>query len=146
MATTTEVTQPALYDEDFYGWSQRTAQLVREGRWSELDRNHVAEEIGDLGISQERALTSRLIRVLNHLLKATHQPEKHTRSWDLTITEGRARISQIIRRNPSLETQIDALLADAYELARIRAAGETDLDLATFPEVCPFTVGEVRGV
>jgi hypothetical protein len=136
---------PTLYDEDFYSWSQRTAQLVREGRWNEIDRNHVAEEIGDLGISQERALTSQMIRVLKHLLKSKYQPEKHTRSWDLTIAEGRARIAQILRRNPSLEAHLDTLLVDAYELARIRAAGETDLDLATFPEACPFTIHEVRG-
>lgn len=139
------VARPTLYSEDFYGWSQHTAQLVREGRWSEIDRDHVAEEIGDLGISQERALISQIIRVLKHLLKSKYQPHKHTRSWDLTIAEGRVRISQIIRRNPSLESQLDALLADAYELARIRAAGETDLDVATFPEKCPFTIAEVRG-
>ena len=137
---------PTLYDEDFYSWSQRTAQLVREGRWNEIDRNHVAEEIGDLGISQERALTSQMIRVLKHLLKSKYQADKHTRSWDLTITEGRARIAQILRRNPSLESYLDALLVDAYEVARIRAAGETDLDLATFPEESPFSIREVRGL
>jgi hypothetical protein len=139
------VARPTLYDEDFYGWSRRTAQLVREGRWSEIDHDHVAEEISDLGISQERALMSQIVRVLKHLLKSKYQPEKHTRSWDLTIAEGRVRIAQIIRRNPSLEFQLDTLLADAYELARIRAAGETDLDIAMFPAKCPFTISEVRG-
>jgi hypothetical protein len=98
-----------------------------------------------LGISVERDITSELICVLNHLLKATQQPEKHTRSSNLTIAEGRARISQIPRRNPSLESQLDSRLADAYEVARIRAAGETDLDLVKFPEVCPFSAPEVRG-
>jgi hypothetical protein len=136
----------ALYDEDFYGWSQRTAQLIREGRWSELDRDHLAEEIEDLGISQERALTSQLTRVIKHLLKSKYQPEKHTRSGDLTIADGRAQIARILRRNPSLESQMDTLMADAYESARLNAADETDLDLDLFPEECPFTVAEVRGI
>ncbi len=37
------------YDSDFYTWSQEQGRLVREGRWSEVDRENVAEEIESWG-------------------------------------------------------------------------------------------------
>jgi hypothetical protein len=40
---------------------------------------------------------------------------------------------------------LPALLAEAYGDARIEAAGETGLDLKTFPEVCEWTLYEVLG-
>ena len=42
----------AGYDSDFYAWSQQQGRLVREGRWSEVDRENVAEEIESLGREQ----------------------------------------------------------------------------------------------
>jgi hypothetical protein len=36
--------QPANYETDFYAWALYNAQLLREGRLSELDVEHLAEE------------------------------------------------------------------------------------------------------
>ena len=33
----------ADYARDVYGWSQQQARLIREGRWTEIDRDNVAE-------------------------------------------------------------------------------------------------------
>ena len=30
-------TNAALYDQDFYAWTQTTAALLREGKWYDLD-------------------------------------------------------------------------------------------------------------
>ena len=35
----------AGYDRDFYTWSQQQGRLVREGRWNEVARENIAEEI-----------------------------------------------------------------------------------------------------
>ena len=38
-----------LYDEDFGLWTAEAARLLREGRFAEIDVEHVAEEIEDMG-------------------------------------------------------------------------------------------------
>jgi len=42
-----------LYDRDFLLWTEETAKLVRQGRLSEIDWEHIAEEVEDLGKSQK---------------------------------------------------------------------------------------------
>ena len=57
----------ASYDSDFYLWSQETAQALLEGRFSELDIEHIADEIRDLGTSQKNEVVRRLARVIAHV-------------------------------------------------------------------------------
>jgi len=58
---------PALYDRDIVAWAEEQAHLLRAGRLAELDIEHLAEEIEDLGKSEQRALASRLSVLLAHL-------------------------------------------------------------------------------
>ena len=37
------------YDRDYAEWAAETAKLLREGRLQEVDLDHVAEEIEDMG-------------------------------------------------------------------------------------------------
>ena len=39
----------ALYEEDFYLWVERQADLLRDGRFRDLDLAHLIEEVEDLG-------------------------------------------------------------------------------------------------
>jgi Domain of unknown function DUF29 len=50
------------YDRDFYSWLMEQARLVREGRWDELDRDNLAEEIKSLGREQFTKLEKRAAR------------------------------------------------------------------------------------
>jgi len=86
-------TNAELYDQDFYAWTQSTAELIRTGKWYDLDRDALAEEIESLGKSDWRELASRLAVLLRHLLKWRYQPEKwqRGRSWSSTIWEQRSR-------------------------------------------------------
>ena len=64
----------ALYDQDFYTWTQEQAALLREGAWQDLDVTNLAEEIESLGKSDRRALGSHLRNLVLHLLKWHYQP------------------------------------------------------------------------
>lgn len=44
----------SLYETDFYTWTQRQATLIREGRWEEVDRSNLVEEIESLGKQQRQ--------------------------------------------------------------------------------------------
>lgn len=41
------------YDLDYYAWTQAQAKFLREGKLSELDLAHLAEEIEDMGRSEK---------------------------------------------------------------------------------------------
>ena len=49
-----------LYDTDFAEWTPRNAELLRSGRVSEADLQHIAEEIEDMGTREQRSLHNRL--------------------------------------------------------------------------------------
>ena len=50
----------ADYERDFYSWLMEQARFVREGRWSAIDRDNLAEEIESLGREQFNKLESAL--------------------------------------------------------------------------------------
>jgi hypothetical protein len=43
---------------DFNAWTQHTAQLLREGRWDEIDMAQLIEEVEDLGRSERNSIKS----------------------------------------------------------------------------------------
>jgi len=69
------------YETDIVAWTNEQAQLVRAGRFELLDLEHIAEEIEDVGKSEQRELASRMTILLAHLLKWQFQPEQQGRSW-----------------------------------------------------------------
>jgi hypothetical protein len=141
---TTELT--TLYDQDYYTWAMRTAELVRQGRFEEIDAEHLAEEIEDMGKSTQRELNSRLIVLIAHLLKWQYQPDqrpRHGRSWKLTVKEQRRQLTILLRKNPGLKPLLDESVEEAYGTAILIAARETDLDETTFPEVSSFSFEDI---
>ena len=131
------------YCGDYYGWLEQTAKAIEEGRFSEIDRAQIAEELRDMGKAERRAIESYMERIMVHLLKIEHQPGKHTRSWDLSIATSRVRLKKLFSESPSLATQAEELMIEAYETARLEAARQTGLRLETFPEQCPFGIGTI---
>ena len=133
------------YADDFAGWAEDTARAIEEGRFAEIDKAALADEVASLGKSARRELTSALRLVLTHLLKVEYQPEKHTRSWDNTIRRERRNALKFLKESPSLRAQLASFLAEAYEDAVYQAESETGLGIHTFPKVCPWTEAEIFG-
>jgi hypothetical protein len=133
----------AAYDHDFYSWSQEQGQRVREGRWSEVDRENVAEEIESLGREQFNKLESAIRVLLIHMLKWDHQPGRESRSWSGTIAAQRIELEHVLGDNPGLRPRIDEAIARAYRRARLEAAQETELSLKSFPVTCPYSFDDI---
>lgn len=131
------------YHTDFYAWAQHQANLLKIGHLSELDMDNLIEEIEDMSRSEKRALESRLIVLLVHLLKWKYQSERRGRSWDLTIKEQRVRLFKALKTSPSLKNQLEPVVFDAYEVAILKAAKETKLDVTIFPDTCPWFVAQI---
>lgn len=131
------------YDVDFYRWATETARALREGRLAEVDMEHVAEELEDMGKRERRELKHRLAVLIAHLLKWRHQPEGRGTSWQATIVEQRQQIAGLLADSPSLRPPLADWVADAYAEAVLRAAAETALPERTFPAECPYTADQI---
>lgn len=135
--------QRATPDTDFYAWTYQQATALKEGRWSELDVAHIAEELETLGRSEKRELQNRLVVLLTHLLKWQYQPIRRSHSWRYTIKEQRIKVVQNLNENPSLKSQLGDILQDAYRVARIRACKQTWQPEETFPLDCSYSQAQV---
>lgn len=132
-----------LYETDFVEWIAQAAELLKQGKFSELDIANLIEEVEDLGRSQKQALKSNLRVLLMHLLKWQYQPRKRSGSWRGSIVEHRKRIQDALEDSPSLKNYYSSVLADSYTTAREIAAHETGCSLETFPTECSYTAEKV---
>ncbi len=137
------MSRQSLYDLDFYAWANEQATLLRSGRLTEADIEHVAEEIESMGKCEKRELVSRLTILLLHLLKWQFQPVRRGASWRLSIATTRDAIGDHLGDNPSLRAEIDGSLALAYRRASRDAALETGLERETFPAACPWSFAQM---
>lgn len=97
------MTTAYTYEQDFVGWLNTQAELLKTGKVNELDIKNLVEEIEAMGRSEKRELESRMIILVMHLLKWTFQPNYQSRSWANTINEQRRRIGRVIKDSPSLK-------------------------------------------
>lgn len=94
------------YEEDVIAWSLEQAALLRAGKLSVIDVQHIAEEIEDVGKSEQRELSNRMAVLLCHLLKWKYQPERRGASGETTIHTQRNSIARRIRKTPSLKASL----------------------------------------
>lgn len=128
------------YEKDFYAWAIHNAQLLREGKLSKVDIEHVAEEIESMGKSERRELINRLAVLLAHLLKWKYQPLRQSKSWEHTIKEQRYELIDLLGESPSLKHELEKQLSRAYQKALMIAEKETGFEQKVFPKGCPFSL------
>ena len=135
----------AKYETDIVAWASEQARLIRAGRFDLLDLAHIADEIEDVGKSEQRELANRMAVLLAHLLKWQYQPERQGNSWARTLKEQRKGVRRRLEETPSLKAKLtdpawwDGVWSDAVA----QAGEETGLD--TLPEVCPWTEADILG-
>lgn len=122
----------ALYDVDFYAWTQSAAEGLRLGRLPEPDIENVAEEIEDMGKRDRRELYSRMRVLIQHLMKWAVQTDRRSSSWTDTISEQRAMIDGVLEQSPSLRPHAMWELPAIFRKAADMAARETGLPVEAF--------------
>jgi hypothetical protein len=132
------------YETDFHAWAMQNARLLREGKFTQIDARHIAEELESMGASERRELLQRLQVLLAHLLKHQYQPERRSKSWLLTINHQRTAIERLLEQSPSLTTLVDApTLTKVYRKAVRDTVIETDLERHLFPVDCPYRLEQL---
>jgi hypothetical protein len=132
-----------LYKHDFNAWVHSQISLLTQGKVSELDIEHLVEELEDMGKSNLNELESRYVILIAHLLKWQFQSDYQGRSWLNSIDEQRVQIGRLLRKFPSLKPKIQEAVEDAYPDALKLAVKETRLDKSIFPIVCPYSNEEL---
>ena len=121
--------------------------MLRSRRLAEADLENIAEEIDSLGRSQSRELESRVIQIMEHLLKLQLAPEEtrhlNSRLWRAAIERQRREIQRLFKASPSLRSRVNPeLLAGCYA----DAAGIFEAGFEIHPPArCPFGEGELLG-
>ena len=139
------------YDEDFYAWTQYQAEVLRSMPCDDnrFDREHVAEEIEDLGKSERDAVRSQVRRILVHLLKLALFPGQRSAA---RMDEARSSTPA-----PSLRTGCrrrcgrisSASLPRLYRRARKRRELAICVDYGEqrshrlLPTTCPYTLDQI---
>ena len=133
----------SLYEQDLCLWLETNINLLKDGKFAEIDLENILEELESMVKSEKNALKSNLRVLLMHLLKYKYQQEKRTNSWLYTIREHRKRIRDAFKISPSLYRFFEEIFNESYQDARELAADETGLSIKIFPPESPFTVEEV---
>ena len=137
------------YDDDFYAWTQYQAEVLRtlRTRDNRFDREHLAEEIEDLGNSYRDAVRSQMRRILVPFLKLAYSPARDPRfDWMDSIIDARAEIED--KLTPSLRRDVENMLPRLYTVARKRAGLELakygeGAAAASIPAECPYTLDQI---
>src|SRR5438552_4717480 len=85
-----------LYQEDETAWLELMAQLIAERRFAELDYANLQEFLTDMARRDKREVLSRLTTLIAHRLKWEHQPDKRSKSWQVTIAEQRNELEDLL--------------------------------------------------
>jgi hypothetical protein len=149
MATQIKPAPKALYEEDYYVWTQRQAELLRAHRYHELDLEHLIEEVEDLGGALKRSVRSRVRTIIQHLLKLQHSPAVDPRAaWRDTVR--RERTDLLDDLTPTLRRELGAELDELYARARQHAEGSLrdhgeHAAADALPQSCPYTADQITG-
>lgn len=132
-----------LYDIDFYAWTLEQSNLLKSGKWQELDIENLVEEIESLGKQQRQELRNCLGILIGHLLKWQYQPDKCSKNWMATIMEQRDKSSEVLKENPSLKPYLPEVIASAFVSSLALVVRETPLNYEDLPVECLFTIEQI---
>ncbi len=131
------------YDKDLALWYQRQADLLRAGRFDEIDLGNLIEELEVSVRNLRRELSSRLEVLIMHLLKCQFQHDRISRGWLGTLGEQRSEIDKLLADNPSLAPGVMQVATKVYPRAARRAATDTGLAQSSFPPVNPYSQAQL---
>jgi hypothetical protein len=132
-----------LYEDDFYGWIQHTVEAIKHRKFDQVDWENLIEEVESMGRSEKRELKSRLLVILEHLLKLMFwdsEKPQNARGWRNTVIEQRNQVEMILEDSPSLKPWLADHFAESYAKARQQILQKYGLPGDLFPTQPPFSL------
>lgn len=136
-----------LYEQDFYVWTERQAELLRERRFEALDLENLIEEVEGLGDAKKSAVLNNARVIMEHLLKLQFSPAQDPRrGWIESVLEHRNRLE--LELTPRLRQILQDEIPRVYAITRrgterkLRLYGE-DAAADALPASCPYSVDQI---
>ncbi len=144
--TENPVDQNYMYEHQYYDWLMLQVRLLNNGRTSDADLKHIAEELEDMGNEAEAALTSFIRQTMVHLCKLEFARDQNpTNHWRVEIANFRAEVEDRIVNRFTNEDKLSAIYAKAWKkVPSILAQSLTQDELAKIPAECPYSMDQVR--
>ena len=142
----------SLYDDDIYAWAQQQADVLRRlaatGRDlpNDLDLEHVAEEIEDVGKAEFNASQNHIRQIFIHLIKLASEPQSRAaRHWRSEIVNHHAQLLGRVTRSMHPRIDLDKLWnRAARQAAETLIAKETATKLTSAkPGGAPLSIEEL---
>jgi len=135
-----------LYEQDFVRWAESQAEALRDAARSgtnlPLDWDNLIEEVESLGRSERRELESRLVTVLEHLLKLEYSSALNPRAgWRATIRRERREIKRVLATSPSLKASVAEIIAEELR----PTANDVAVELRDYGEVNGAVLAKIMG-
>jgi len=125
-----------IYETDFYQWTMQQAAALKERQFENLDWENLVEEIETLGRSDYNAVSSLVMRQIEHRLKIDYTPlEQYYKKWNIEIQAFKIAIKRKI--SPSMKPKLAKDLAEIYQDAVSLVSLEYGVEL---PQQCPYSL------
>ncbi|MDD1458494.1 DUF29 domain-containing protein, partial [Dolichospermum sp. ST_sed7] len=120
-----------------------TIELLKQGRFDEVDLENLIEELEDLGSEKKNAVVSLLEQVIRHLLLLQYWQEEYERNgyhWQGEIVNFRNQLKRRLTGNLRnyLTQEMLEIYADALEYVKVKTKFQVD-----FPEKCPYSLEQL---
>ncbi|OIP70124.1 MAG: hypothetical protein AUK48_13950 [Oscillatoriales cyanobacterium CG2_30_44_21] len=127
-----------LYDRDLDLWLEMSIIQLKAGDFQNLDIDNLIDELEGLSGSNKREIESRLIRLIEHILKRCYvdMPDCY-RGWEVTIINQRDKLKRLLRQSPSLKRHFLQSFDESFDTAL--EIVKTEYDCITFPETWQFS-------
>jgi hypothetical protein len=135
-----------LYETDDYLWLLATINLLKQGRFDEVDLENLIEELEDLGSEKKNAVKSLLEQVIRHLLLLqfwTEESERNYYHWQSEILGFRYQLEDRLTTNLRnyLAEEMDNIYNRALKYVQIKTKFKVD-----FPAECPYTLEQLLDI
>ena len=98
MLTTTKLQE--IYETDYLEWLSITIEQLQTAQFEQIDREHLLEELEDLGKEQRRKVDSYLRQLLIHLLLYAYWEEEKdycAKGWETEIDNFRFELELLLK-------------------------------------------------
>ena len=135
-----------LYETDDYLWLLETIDLLKQGRFDEVDLENLIEELEDLGSEKKNAVESLLEQVIRHLLLLQYWIEENETNryhWQAEIVSFRNQLKRRLTGNlrNHLAKEMLNLYADALKYVQIKTKFKVN-----FPTECPYSLEQLLDI
>lgn len=140
------VNQNYMYEHQYYDWLMLQVRLLTNGRTSDADFKHIAEELENMGNEAEAALTSFIRQAMVHLCKLEFSRDQNPANhWRVEIANFRAEIDDRIVNRFTNEAKLAEIYTKAWKkVPNILAQSLTEDEFEKLPVLCPYSMEQIR--